>query len=51
VAALSDQVGRALTLIAESDLNDAAMVTAVASGGFGFDAQWDDDVHHACTRC
>ncbi|WP_432489085.1 malto-oligosyltrehalose trehalohydrolase [Kineococcus sp. SYSU DK018] len=47
VAALSREVGRPLSLVAESDLNDAAMVTPTAEGGFGMTAQWDDDVHHA----
>ena len=47
VATLSDQVGRPLGLIAESDLNDARMVTEVRAGGLGMDAQWADDVHHA----
>ncbi|WP_154794305.1 malto-oligosyltrehalose trehalohydrolase [Occultella kanbiaonis] len=43
----ADDLGRPLGLIAESDLNDVAMVTPVAEGGFGMTAQWDDDVHHA----
>lgn len=54
VAELADRVarwraetGRRLTLIAESDLNQPALVTARARGGAGLDAQWDDDVHHA----
>ncbi len=47
VAELEQQVGRPLTLIAESDLNDPIMITPVAGGGRGMDAQWDDDVHHA----
>ena len=47
VAALSAQVGRQLTLIAESDLNDPVMITPRDEGGYGLDAQWDDDVHHA----
>ena len=47
VAALADEVGRPLGLVAESDLNDAAMVTPVAEGGLGMDGQWDDDLHHA----
>ncbi|HKX65811.1 MAG TPA: malto-oligosyltrehalose trehalohydrolase [Intrasporangium sp.] len=46
-AALSAQLGRPLELIAESDLNDAVMVTPTADGGRGMTAQWDDDVHHA----
>jgi maltooligosyltrehalose trehalohydrolase len=44
---LSQLVGRPLTLIAESDLNDPVMVTPQAEGGYGLAAQWDDDVHHA----
>ncbi|MFH5823069.1 malto-oligosyltrehalose trehalohydrolase [Georgenia sp. AZ-5] len=47
VAALEREVGRPLSLIAESDLNDARMVTPTSAGGFGMTAQWDDDVHHA----
>ena len=44
---LSGRIGLPRILIAESDLNDPAMITARAEGGFGMDAQWDDDVHHA----
>ncbi|MBB5956779.1 maltooligosyltrehalose trehalohydrolase [Saccharothrix tamanrassetensis] len=47
VDALSAAVGRPLTLIAESDLNDARLVTAREGGGYGLDAQWADDLHHA----
>jgi maltooligosyltrehalose trehalohydrolase len=47
VEALSAHVRRPLTLIAESDLNDPRLVTAREAGGYGLDAQWDDDVHHA----
>jgi maltooligosyltrehalose trehalohydrolase len=47
VDALSHRVGRPLTLIAESDLNDPIMVTPREDGGYGMDAQWDDDVHHS----
>jgi maltooligosyltrehalose trehalohydrolase len=47
VEALSARVGRPLTLIAESDLNDPRLITPRAAGGYGLDAQWDDDVHHA----
>ena len=47
VAALSAHVGRPLTLIAESDLNDPRMVTPREAGGYGLDAQWSDDFHHA----
>ena len=35
-------------LIAESDLNDPRVVTARRElGGYGLDAQWSDDFHHA----
>ncbi|AKD04529.1 malto-oligosyltrehalose trehalohydrolase [Pontibacter korlensis] len=34
-------------LIAESDLNSPRVVQQAESGGFGFDAQWLDDFHHA----
>jgi maltooligosyltrehalose trehalohydrolase len=44
---LATMVGRPLTLIAESDLNDPIMITPRAQGGYGLAAQWDDDVHHA----
>ncbi|PWD49788.1 malto-oligosyltrehalose trehalohydrolase [Serinibacter arcticus] len=47
VAALAHEVGRPLSLVAESDLNDAIMVTPTDRGGRGMTAQWDDDVHHA----
>ncbi|MEZ0492897.1 malto-oligosyltrehalose trehalohydrolase [Kineococcus sp. TBRC 1896] len=46
-AELSTRLGRPLGLVAESDLNDAVMVTPTAQGGRGMSAQWDDDVHHA----
>ncbi len=47
VAALAQDLQRPLSLIAESDLNDDAMVTPTADGGLGMTAQWADDVHHA----
>lgn len=46
VAALSAFVGRPLTLIAESDLNDPRLITPREAGGYGLDAQWSDDFHH-----
>ncbi len=33
--------------IAESDLDDPRLVRAPALGGYGLDAAWADDVHHA----
>lgn len=47
VDALSTHLGRPLTLIAESDLNDPRLVTAREANGYGLSAQWNDDVHHA----
>ncbi len=47
VAELSATLGRPLWLIAESDLNDPRVVRGRDSGGYGIDAQWSDDFHHA----
>ena len=47
VEELSVHVGRALHLIAESDLNDPRLVWRRDRGGYGLDAQWSDDFHHA----
>jgi maltooligosyltrehalose trehalohydrolase len=47
VESLSAHVGRPLSLIAESDLNDPRMVTAREAGGYGLHAQWCDDIHHS----
>ena len=47
VSELEAHLGRRLTLIAESDLNDPRVVTPRECGGFGIDAQWSDDFHHA----
>ncbi|MGV0812647.1 malto-oligosyltrehalose trehalohydrolase [Mycolicibacterium boenickei] len=45
--ALADDLGRPLSLIAESDLNDPRLITPRDRGGYGLTAQWDDDIHHA----
>jgi maltooligosyltrehalose trehalohydrolase len=34
-------------LIAESNLNDSTVIRPREQYGFGFDAQWSDDLHHA----
>ncbi|MDI1289932.1 MAG: malto-oligosyltrehalose trehalohydrolase [bacterium] len=47
IAVLSAEVGRPLSVIAESDRNDPRTVTTAGDGGLGMTAQWDDDVHHA----
>jgi maltooligosyltrehalose trehalohydrolase len=47
VETLSTSLGRPLSLIAESDLNDPRLITPREAGGYGLQGQWDDDVHHA----
>jgi len=47
VADLEASLGRQLVLIAESDLNDPRVVRSREAGGYGIDAQWSDDLHHA----
>ena len=47
VDVLSAQTGRHLVLVAESDLNDPRIVRSRDCGGYGLDAQWSDDFHHA----
>ncbi|MCG5457082.1 malto-oligosyltrehalose trehalohydrolase [Micromonospora sp. PSH03] len=47
VESLSTHLGRPLSLIAESDLNDPRVITPREAGGFGLHAQWNDDAHHA----
>ena len=44
---LATVLGRPLSLIAESDLNDPRLITPRDHGGYGLTAQWDDDIHHA----
>lgn len=39
--------GRRVTVIAESNLNDPRLTRPVARGGYGLDAAWSDDFHHA----
>ena len=48
---LSEVLGRPLSLIAETDLNDPRLITPRSQGGYGLTAQWDDDIHHAIHRC
>ncbi|SFS20990.1 maltooligosyl trehalose hydrolase [Granulicella pectinivorans] len=47
VETLSATLQRKLILIAESDLNDPKIVRPREAGGYGIDAQWSDDFHHA----
>jgi maltooligosyltrehalose trehalohydrolase len=54
LAELADTVHRArerwnrkFYLMAESDLNDVRLLRSPDLGGFGLDAHWNDDFHHA----
>ncbi|MBX6387698.1 MAG: malto-oligosyltrehalose trehalohydrolase [Frankia sp.] len=47
VRQLAAHLRRPLFCVAESDLNDPRLVTPVPAGGYGLDAQWADDPHHA----
>ncbi|MER5894044.1 malto-oligosyltrehalose trehalohydrolase [Streptomyces sp. NPDC001876] len=46
VDALAAELGRPLSLIAESDLCDPRTTTPRGEGGLGLHAQWNDDFHH-----
>ena len=39
--------GRSIILIAENEPQDVRALRSVEQGGFGFDALWNDDFHHA----
>ena len=41
------EAGRRAVVIAESDANDATLVAPAERGGYGLDAVWSDDFHHA----
>lgn len=47
VAELSALTNRPLVLIAESDMNNPRLVRDPHLGGYGLDAHWEDDFHHA----
>lgn len=47
VETFSNRERKKVYLIAESDLNDARVIKPKELGGFGHDAQWCDDFHHA----
>lgn len=47
VRAVSVSSGKRFYLVAESDLNDTRLLRSASQGGFGLDAQWNDDFHHA----
>ena len=41
------ELDRMAWVIAESDLNDIRVIKSVSEGGYGLDAQWNDDFHHS----
>lgn len=41
------ETGRRHSLIVETDLNDVRFINPTSKGGYGMDAQWMDDFHHA----
>ena len=45
----AERLDRRMFLIAESAANDARLVRGRECGGYGLDAQWNDDFHH-CLR-
>lgn len=47
VRQLEQQTGRKKILIAELDLNNPRYITPFEKGGYGMDAQWVDEFHHA----
>jgi maltooligosyltrehalose trehalohydrolase len=50
VRELGEGLRRSFVLIAESDLNDPRLVHPPSRGGFGLNAHWSDDFHHALHR-
>jgi maltooligosyltrehalose trehalohydrolase len=47
IHARAEQLNRRVYLIAESALNDTRVIRMRELGGYGLDAQWNDDFHHA----
>ncbi|MGI4827536.1 MAG: malto-oligosyltrehalose trehalohydrolase [Janthinobacterium lividum] len=47
VERLGNKLNKRFILIAESDLNDPKFVRPREAHGYGMDAQWSDDFHHA----
>jgi len=44
---LETETGKSYILIAESDMNDVKVISDYQGGGYGLEAQWTDDFHHA----
>ncbi len=47
VQQLAQQTNRRVCVIAETDENDSRYVKPASEGGYGLDAVWSDDFHHA----
>ncbi len=47
VHARAERLSRRIYVIAESNLNDPRLLRPPERGGYGLDAQWSDDFHHA----
>ncbi len=47
VHAEGQRLNRQVHVIAESDLNDARIISPLSRGGYGLEGQWSDDFHHA----
>lgn len=47
VRSQADLLNRQIHLIAETNLNDSRLTRSAELHGFGLDAQWNDDFHHA----
>ena len=43
----AERLNRRVYLIAESALNDTRLIRSREVGGYGIDAQWNDDFHHS----
>ena len=42
----AEKLNRRVYVMAESDLNDSRVIRSRDVGGYGLDAQWNDDFHH-----
>jgi len=47
VHSLREKQGRRVYLFAENDTNDPRLISPISRGGYGIDAQWCDNFHHA----
>ncbi len=47
----SSRMKRKVHLFAESEMNDVRLIQPLQKSGYGIDAQWSDDFHHALHSC